>query len=162
VAYFLSSRQTVFGDINDSTVVTYDANGKAVSKERLSDFPLGILVPFSKEVYEWDANGNVTKITGYAPDANGMYQPSTLSTYTYDAHKAMVVLGEESLAILGAANQSKNNSTKLISNAGGSGNTYTFTYSQFKFNSFDRPTEAMISITPQPPGYNVKVLMFYK
>jgi len=158
--YVIDTQYTVIGNILDSIVYTYTA-GKVSAKETYSDFFGGMDIS-GKETYEYDASGNVTVIKTYSPDGLGGVDLAGTTTNTYDGHKAMVTLGEESYIVLGAANVSPRNSVKQVTNAVSSGTTYTSVISNFVFNSFDRPRAASIKVTPQPPGYDLKLSFFYQ
>lgn len=161
-AYILGARETFLGPLNDSIVLTYNSSNQLAVKETFTDL-LGTLAPSSKESYQYDGAGNVKIITGYAADFfTGTYSQSGVTTYSFDNHKAAVVLGEECYVVMGVPNMSKNNISKMVTNNVASGTTYTTTFSGATFNSFDRPAQASASITPQPPGYNQKLIYYYQ
>jgi len=134
--------------LKDSSVFTYNAAGQVTGKISYSDF-FGSWDPVSKQEYTWDANGNVTKITDFAADLfSGTFSESAVTTYTFNSHKNASVMGAESLFFLGAGNMSKNMFTRMVTNAVSSGTTYTTQITGDQYNSFDRPTQATITVTP--------------
>ncbi len=159
LAYVTSTQHSFLGDIEDSTFYTYNAAGRVVTKETHQAL-FGPMMPSVRQTYEYDGNGNVTKINSFEFTGSG-FAPSGTSTYTYTTHKSAITLGEESFIILGGENVSVNGISKLETDATSSGNAYTLTTSNVVYNSFDRPSEAIISVTPNPPGYQVKVLYYY-
>lgn len=162
VDYILAGRNTILGPQNDSTVLTYNTTNQVVSKETFSDL-FGAMEPFAKEEYQYDAAGNIKTVTSYTADfLSGSYMQSGSLNYTFDTHKAAVVLGEEAFSIIGAGNISKNNVTKLVTNNVLSGVSYTATVTTANFNSFDRPIQSTFVVMPQPPGYNQKVEYYYQ
>ena len=162
VNYILAGRNTLLGPQNDSTVLTYNSSNQVISKETFSDF-FGSMDPLLKEEYQYDAAGNIKTVTAYTADFfSGTYSQSGQLSYTFDTHKAAVVLGEEAFSIIGAGNISKNNVTKLITNNVASGITYTATVTTPNFNSNDRPIASTFVVMPQPPGYNQKVEYYYQ
>jgi RHS Repeat len=160
LSYVIDTEFTIVGPIIDSSAYLYNAAGMVSSREIFTDF-FGSVSASGKEAYVYDANGNVTTITDYSPDGAGGYDVSSTTTSTYDSHKNAVTLAEESYIVLGAANTSKNNPVTQVTNAAG-GTSYTGTFSQQQFNSFNRPTQSSLSVMPQPPGYNVKLLYYYQ
>ncbi|HEY0039330.1 MAG TPA: hypothetical protein VGB71_01640 [Flavisolibacter sp.] len=162
VNYILSGRSTILGSLNDSTVLTYNSSNQVISKETFSDL-FGSMDPLSKEEYQYDAAGNIKVVTAYTADFfTGTYTQSGFLNYTFDTHKAAVILGEEAFSIIGAGNISKNNVTKLVTNNVTSGTTYTATVTTNNFNSHDRPIQSNFVVMPQPPGYNQKVEYYYQ
>jgi len=159
LSYVIDTQFTIIGTLIDSSAFTYNASGQVSSKESFIDF-FG-MTPTGKETYTYDANGNVPTLTTFSPDGAGGWDLASTVTSTFDSHKTSVVLGEESYIILGATNVSKNNATK-VDNSVVAGNSYTGTYSQQQFNSFNRPTQSSLSVTPQPPGYDLKLLFYYQ
>lgn len=162
VTYILAGRNTLLGPLNDSSVLTYNAANQVVKKETFSDL-FGAMEPLGKEEYIYDGNGNITKVTSYSADFfTGVYSQSESHTYTFDSHKAAAVMGEEAFSILGAANISKNNMTKLVSNNIPNGTIYTTTVTTPSFNNNDRPIRSTLVVMPQPPGYNQELQYFYQ
>lgn len=165
IAHIKSTQVTFLGPSTDSIVLTYNAANQVVERERFSDLLSGngTMERFSKETYQYDANGNVTVVNAFTADIlSGAYSPSGTSTYTFDGRKAAVTLGDESYAVLGTFNVSKNNAWKVVSNAVSSGTTYTATYTDLVFNSFNRPSSGTLTVTPMPPGYVNKIIYFYQ
>ena len=157
-----STQFNSFSNFNDSSVFTYNTVGQVTTKETFSDLS-GTFEPLSKQQYTYDALGNISKITNFQADFfTGAYALVSAATYTYDQKKAAVVFGEEAFVIFGAETISKSNLVNTVTNTGASGNTYSFTFSQFQFNTFSRPTQALLTVTPQPPGYNMRIFYFYK
>lgn len=159
--YVIDTQYTLFGIVRDSIAYSYDGSGKVVAKETQSDF-IGGMSPSSKQLYEYDASGNVITITDQVPDGFGGYDDDATTDINYDGHKNAIVLGEESYIILGASNTSPLNPVKQVSNAVSSGTTYTTTFSNATFNSFNRPRTADLKVTPVPPGYQMKLTYFYQ
>lgn len=158
--YVIDTQYTLLGPILDSCVYVYNGSGQVTSKETFSDF-FGIVIPSGKETYVYDANGSITTISNYS--FNGAtYDLAATSTNTFSNHKSAVTLKEESFIILGAANASPKEVTKLVTNAVSSGTTYTNTFSAQQYNSNDRPKQASLSVMPQPPGYDMKLNYFYQ
>ena len=158
--YAIDTQYTLLGPIMDSLIFTY-AGGKVTSKETYTDLFFG-LQQSAKETYEYDANGNVTTVKSYSPDGAGGYDLTATSTYTFDSHRSMITLGEESFLVLGAVNVSPKNFTKQVTNDVASGTTYTTVFTNIQFNSFNRPKSGTLKTTPQPPGYDVKLTMYYQ
>lgn len=162
VNYILSGRNTILGPQNDSTLLTYNSSNQVISKETFSDL-FGSMDPLKKEEYQYDAAGNIRMVTTYTADFfTGAYLQSGQLVYTFDSHKAAVVLGEEAFSIIGAGNISKNNMTKLVTDNVSSGTAFTASVTTSSFNSHDRPIKSTFVITPQPPGYNQKVEYYYQ
>jgi hypothetical protein len=161
LSYVNGTKFSTIGNINDSSVFTYNAAGQVSSKETFSDF-FGTMDPESKQDYQYDANGNVLKITDFNTDFNGGYTQSAVTTNTFGTHKAAVILGEESYIVLGAANVSKNNLAQDVTNAVASGTTYTTVVSQQQFNSFDRPSQEIMTVNSQPTPLAHKIFYFYQ
>lgn len=161
MAYAIAKHITGFIDINDSTVYTYNNAGQISSKQTFSDL-LGSWEAVSKEDYSYDANGNLTKILSYASDFSGGWLSGGVTTYTYGTYKSPMALGDESYIIIGPSATAKNNLVGMTTNAVASGSNYTGTYSQQQFNSYGRPTEEMLNILPQPPGYALKLVYYYQ
>lgn len=158
--YVLDSQYTIIGTIADSTSYQYNAAGQISSKETFTDL-LGSMDPYSKETYVYDANGNVTSISNYTYNG-ATYDLSGTTTNTFSAHKSSVSLKEESFIVFGATNVSPNELTKVVTNAVVSGTTYTNTFSAQQYNSNNRPKQASLSVMPQPPGYDMKLLYYYQ
>jgi YD repeat-containing protein len=159
LSYVIDSQYTIIGTIMDS--ITYSYNGtQIISKETFSDL-FGSLVPTGKQVYTYDANGNITVVTDSIPNGSG-YDLGSTTTYTYDSHRSMITLGEETFIVLDPVNVCKNNFTKQIVTDATGGNSSTTTGSQFQFNAVDRPIKFTLSVTPQPPGYDTKLTLFYQ
>jgi hypothetical protein len=161
MSYVIDTQYTVIGPIADSSAFVYDAAGMITSKETFTNL-FGFLVPTGKTMYTYDGSGNVTHIDAYSPNGAGGYDPSGTNTFTYDSHKNAAVLGDESFIVIGAENFSKNNATKSVNVDIAGGTTYTSTFSQQKFNSYNRPKQSSLSITPNPPGYDLKLLYYYQ
>jgi hypothetical protein len=161
LAYSFSTQYSSFlGEINDSSVYTYNSAGKIISKESFQDF-FGGMEPQAKQTYEYDANGNMTKITDLSHDGVS-YSIDGTTINTFDGHKAAVTLGEECFVTIGGENVSVNNMIKKVTNAVASGTTYTVVLSGFQFNSFDRPTKSTLTVNPIPPGYINNLTYFYQ
>ncbi len=162
VRFVTSTQYTPFFTINDSSIFTYNTAGQVTTKETFADLS-GTFEPLSKQQYTYDAQGNVLKITNFQADfITGAYTEISASTNTYDQNKPAYTFGEEAFVIFGLETTSKNNLVKTITNTGGSGNTYTITFTQLQFNSFNRPTQALLGVAPQPPDYNMRIFYFYK
>jgi hypothetical protein len=95
------------------------------------------------------------------PDGMGGFESVTVTTYTYNGHKSSVKLGEESIILFsvtaGASNElvKEEITSSLVDDQ-------TRTISGQTYNAQDRPKQASIAITPQPPGYNLQVKYFYQ
>ena len=162
LAYSISTQYSSFlGEINDSSIYTYNGTGKIIAKESFQDF-FGSMEPTSKQTYEYDGNGNITKIIDLSHDGVSYTQDAT-TVNTYDGHKAAAPLGEEECFVsLGAANVSVNNLVNQVTNAVSSGSTYTTVVSGITYNSFDRPMKATLTVNPIPPGYVNNLTYFYQ
>lgn len=159
LSYVIDTQYTLVGLLRDSIGLVYDANGRISQKDTYLDF-FGTASHTARETFQYDANGNVTNETVLIPDGLGGFDPGSVSTYTFTTHKNAAVLGEESYVVLGVSNVSPNYPASKVSDAAGMNTTATF--SQVQYNSFDRPTQANLSVTPQPPGYDAKVLFYYQ
>ncbi len=158
LSYVTGTQYSFLGEIKDSSIFEYNGNGQVISKEIFVDF-WGSMDPSRKETYEWDGNGNCIKINKF--EFNGMaYEPSGTSTLSYSNHKSMVTLGEESFIVFDASSASVNHGAQVVMDT--PNGTSTLTYSNEVFNSFDRPTEISVSVTPIPPGYQQKLIMYYE
>jgi hypothetical protein len=150
---------TIFGDILDSSIYTYNGAGKLVTKESFMDF-FGTMIPSTKQQYEFDGNGNVSKITDLSHDGTS-YNEEATTINTYNGHKAAVTYGEEeSFVHFGAMMTSVNYLDKQVTNAVSSGTTYTSIFSGSTYNSFDRPIKS--TITTNPNGLVGNVTYFYQ
>lgn len=157
---FTTQYSAFLGELNDSTIYTYNAADKVISKESFQDF-FGSMEPSAKQLYEYDANGNIVKITDQGHDGVS-YNTEGTTINTFDNHKSSVSLGEECFVVLGAANVSVNNLVKMVTNSVSSGSTYTTVMSGLEFNSFDRPMKATLTVNPIPPGYVNNLTYFYQ
>ncbi len=158
--YVIDSQYTILGTIVDSTTYLYNGT-QVIAKETFTDF-FGFLVPSGKQIITYDANGNVKTVTDSIPNIAGGYDLGSVTTYTYDSHRSMLTLGEETFIILDPVNAGKNNFTKQVVNDVAGGNSSTTTGSQYQFNNADRPLKFNLSVTPQPPGYDLKLTMTYQ
>jgi YD repeat-containing protein len=161
MAYAFGEHVGAYLDYNDSTVYTYNSAGMISSKEAFSDL-LGDWEPAAKEEYTYDANGNLIKIVSYISDFNGGWLQGGLTTYTYSSHKAAIALGEECYIVMNPSVMSKNNMVGMTTNAVSSGTNYSIVVSQQQFNSFDRPTQELMHISPQPPAYDIRIFYYYQ
>ena len=160
LSYVIDSQYTIIGTIMDS--ITYSYNGtQVISKEVFTDL-FGTLIPTRKQAYTYDGNGNITVVADSIPNGSGGYDLGSTTTYTYDSHRSMVTLGEETFIVLDPVNVCKKNFTKQVVNDATGGITSTTTGSQFQFNAVDRPIKFTLSVTPQPPGYDTKMTLFYQ
>ena len=160
LSYVIDSQYTIIGTIMDS--ISYSYNGsQVISKEIFTDL-FGTLIPTGKQVYTYDGNGNITVVTDSIPNLSGGYDLGSTTNYTYDSHRSMVTLGEETFIVLDPVNVCKKNFTKQVVNDATGGVTSTTTGSQFQFNAVDRPIKFTLSVTPQPPGYDTKLTMYYQ
>lgn len=148
------------GEISDSSVYTYNAAGYVSSKESFQNF-WGTMEPAAKETYEYDGNGNVTKISMFQHDGTS-YSLASVQTITYSSHKSPVTLGEECVIILGVINSAKNNIAQIVINNVAAGQTNTVVASNMEYNSFDRPIKGTLTVNPIPPGYVNNVTYFYQ
>lgn len=146
LAYSINMQYSSFlGEIKDSCIFTYNATGRIIAKETFQDI-FGTMDPTARQTYEYDGNGNVTKITDFSYNG-GSYDQDAVTINTFDGHKAPFPLGEESYISFNAINSSVNNLVKQVTNAVASGATYTTIVSDLAFNSFDRPTKFTMSAT---------------
>ena len=160
LSHVIDSQYTIIGTIMDSLAYTYNGS-QIVTKEAFTDL-FGFVVPTGKQVYTYDGNGNITVVTDSIPDGAGGYDLGSVTTYTYDSHRSMLTLGEETFIVLDPVNAGKNNFTKQVINDAAGGNTSTTTGSQYQFNAADRPIKFNLSVAPQPPGYDLKLTLYYQ
>ncbi len=153
---------SVLGNYSDSVLITYNAAGKISVKETyLENFITGVFEKSLKSNYTYDAQGNLlTNVTSNA--TNGVYTPATTITNTYDSHLSPANIGDDAFVItaLGEEAVSVNNIIKKVQT--GSGFNLTITMSQQQFNSLNRSTSGVISVTPVPPGYTLNYTYFYQ
>ena len=162
VSYVIDTQYTLVGQLRDSISFLYNAQGKVSQKDSYLDF-FGTSNHSLRERYQYDASGNLTTDSVFIPDGLGGFDLGSVATSTYTTHKNAVVLEEESYVVLGASNVSVNFASGSSTDASGIGGTsFTGTFSQVQYNSFDRPTQANLSVTPQPPGYELKMLFYYQ
>ncbi|NOT52925.1 MAG: hypothetical protein HOP10_16835 [Chitinophagaceae bacterium] len=164
LAYVIDSQYTFAGTIMDSMVYTYNGGGRIIEREIFSGLP-GFLFPTGKQAYTYDGNGNLTVIIDSIPDGVGGYDLSATTTITFDSHRPIYQAGEEAFIIadMDPVSISKNNSNKQTKvDALFPGNSYTATGSQYQFNAADKPIKFTMSMIPQPPGYDMKLTMFYQ
>jgi hypothetical protein len=162
LAYVIDTQYTLIGQLRDSMAYNYNAGGRVSLKDTYMDV-FGFLTHTTRETYTYDANGNLLADSIFIPNGGGGFDLASVSTNTFSPHKNMVVLGEESYIVIGASNVSKNFATSTVTDASAAGGTsYTGTFSLLQYNSFDRPTQGTLTVTPQPPGYTMKLLFFYQ
>ena len=159
LSYVIDTQFTSFGNLRDSVAYIYNSSNQITSKETFGTV-FGISIPPTKATYAYDASGNLILMTIYASLGGGGYTQTGINNYTYNTHKSAGTFGEESFIFLGEAYVSKNDGTQGTINTGGT--IYTTTASQKQYNSFDRPTQAVTSLTPKPPGYDGKVFYYYQ
>lgn len=139
LAYTVSAQYTTVGELGDSSLFTYDANGRVNSKVvYMSAF--GMSMEQSKEEYTYDAAGNLTVQKMYA--YNGVsFQLSTTMNYSYGTHKAPMQLNEEAFIVALSSVASPNYYTKYTQTV--SGNVVlTSEYPQDgEFSTTDRPVK---------------------
>ncbi|MCB0742177.1 MAG: hypothetical protein R2796_08375 [Chitinophagaceae bacterium] len=152
---------SILGDTKDSAAFTYNAENRVASKESFTEL-LGSYEPNTKVMYQYDASGNITEIQLFSSDGAGGYDLTSTTTYTFDGHKNAVTLGEECYIVIGADNVCVNNPIKKVVDDMGGGFSFTGVFSQLQFNSFDKPIQSELSLTPKPPGYDLKNLYFYQ
>lgn len=158
--YVIDNQYTILGVIKDSTVYTY-AGVQIKTKETFTDL-FGTYMQTAKQEYTYDASGNVTVIIDSIPDGVGGYDLGATTTCTYNLHKTQATFGEESFIVMGATNASKNSMTKQVVDDASGGASYTTTVSAAQFNTADRPIKYNMSVTPQPPGYDLKLTLYYQ
>lgn len=154
---------SILGSYSDSSLITYNTAGKISIKETyLQNFITGVYEKQTKNIYTYDAPGNLISSVVNTPDANGNYTPALTITNTYDSHLAAETLGDDAFVLtsLGEEATSVNNLTKKSQS--GSGSNVTLTISQQQFNSTNRPISGLITATPIPPGYTLKYTYFYQ
>jgi hypothetical protein len=159
--YVLDTQYSSLGSIADSTVYTYNGAGQVSDKETFSNI-FGSYDPLSKESYQYDGSGNITKVTSYTADGAGGYDEASVTTITYNAKRIAITMGDEAYIAVGAENASKNDVTKQVTVSSLLGTTYTTTITAQTYNGYNRPTQASMSLMPQPPGYNLKLKYFYQ
>ena len=162
LSYVIDTQFTIIGQLRDSMAFSYNAASKISLKDSYIDI-FGFLTHATRETYKYDANGNLVADSIFSPDGAGGFDLVAVSSNTFNSHKNSVVLGEESYVVIGASNVSKNFPVTSITDASaGGGTSYTGTFSQIQYNSFDRPSQGSLAVTPQPPGYNMKLFFFYQ
>jgi hypothetical protein len=161
LAYSVGTSYSMFGEVADSALYTYNGAGKLITKENFLDF-FGSMEPSTKQQYEYDGNGNVIKVLDFSHDGV-TYVADGTTINTYDGHKGPNTFEEaECFVSLGPALISVNNPIKTVSNAVSSGTTHTLIVTDLLFNSFDRPYSATLTLNPIPPGYVNKVTYYYQ
>jgi YD repeat-containing protein len=88
----------------DSTLYTYDGNGRIISDQHLlksSLFPLPIPIPILKNVYTYSADGkNLVKQEQSAPNTpGGPLSPVSSQTYTFDTKVNPLILLSEAIIL---------------------------------------------------------------
>ncbi len=153
---------SILGDMKDSTVFVYNSNGQVTSREIFSENILSsVMASSSKQAFTYDAAGNLVKAVSDIADLfTGTYgTQQTILTQQYDNHKAAAVLGEESFIVsqfMGLSSPSNMvKTTTEYKTAGVATQTSSGTFTQFQFNTFDRPTVLMVTaVSTTPVGTN--------
>lgn len=165
LAYVIDSQYFSLGPtIMDSVVYTYNGGGRIIETETFSGLP-GFLVPTGKKAFTYDGNGNLSVVIDSLPDGFGGYDLWATTTNTYDSHRPIYQIGEEAFIIadldpMSISNKNSNKQTRV--DAISPGNSYTTTNSQYQFNAADKPIKFTMSTIPQPPGYDMKLTMYYQ
>jgi hypothetical protein len=158
IAYVIRMDYSFYGNHKDSTIFTYNGAGKIASKEIFEDF-LGSYMPGSRQTFEYDGRGNITRIMYFAYDGYSYLQKGQ-DVNTYDDHKAAMSLGEECFMILDPINASVNNLVGQVSNYTLSGENRTTVISDLVFNSFNRPAKFTMT-TNANVFIDLKTMTFY-
>lgn len=160
--YVIDTQFTIIGELRDSSAFAYNAGGRISVKDTYMDI-IGTLTHTTRETFTYDANGNLLADSVFTPDGSGGFDLGSVAKNTYTTHKCMAQLGDESYMVISAENVSPNTpNIKVVDATAGGGTTYTSTFTQFQYNSFDRPVQANLSVTPKPPGYDMKLTFFYQ
>jgi hypothetical protein len=160
--YVINFHYTSFGNSKDSLIFTYNSAGKITSREFLHDF-LGTIKPRFKQTFEYDGKGNLIKSFDYSHGAS-MYSDKKTTTYSFDGHKAAMVLGVECFFIMDPINVSVNNLIGKVTDATLTGELYTTVVTDLAFNSFDRPTQLTTTGTGSGGflGHQYQLTFFYQ
>lgn len=155
---------SLIGQFSDSIIITYNAAGKISSKETyFENFITGMMEKQSKNNYTYDAQGNLlTNVTSIADPVTGSYAPGFTITNSYDSHLAPANFGDEAFIVKGLNDESVSPNHIIKKVQIGSGTDLTITMSQYQFNTSNRPTSELLSVTPVPPGYTLMVSYFYQ
>ena len=153
---------SILGDMKDSTVYVYNSNGQVTSREIFSENILSsVMTSSSKQAFTYDAAGNLTKVVSDIADfLTGAYgTQQTILTQQFDNHKASAVLGEESFIVaqmMGLSSPSNIvKTTTDYKTAGVTTQSSGGAFTQFQFNTFDRPTAFTITaFATNPIGTN--------
>jgi hypothetical protein len=154
----------LIGAMSDSIAITYNASGKISEKETFfENIITGGYGKAFKSVFTYDAQGNLLTNVTSAPDpVTGIYAPVITITNTYDSHLAPATFGDDAYVVRGLSEESVSPNHLIKKVQTGGGTNVNLTMSQFQFNTSDRPTSEVISFTPVPPGYTLKVSYFYQ
>jgi hypothetical protein len=144
----------------DSSVFSYNSAGLVSGKKMYTDI-LGTMELTSEQFYTYDGSGNPIKIDYYASDMMGGMILFSSVTQTFTSRKNPVTLGEESFLILEPSNVAVNYISQRVINSV-LGQDFTTSITGQTFTNNNRPMQSLISTTPQPPGYDVKVTFFYQ
>ncbi len=159
--YVIDTQYTLIGPIRDSTAYTYNPAGYVASKETLTDL-LGFLIPTAKENYSYDSRGNLIKRDVLTPDGTGGFTPATQTNYTYSSHKNTTTMAEESYIAVGPDNVSKNFPLQSTTDDLVTPSSSSINFSATQYNQYDRPSKTSLSLVPNPPGYDLKLLFYYQ
>lgn len=134
----------------DSTIYTYDANGRIITDQHLlksSLLPLPIPIPILKNVYTYSADGkNLTKQEQSAPSTpGGPLSPVSNQTYTFDSKVNPLILLDEAI-ILNRADWFNANNVLINQFASTADPTQNFTIDNtYRYNSSNKP-DSLFSI----------------
>jgi hypothetical protein len=159
--YVIDRQYTSFGMVRDSTAYTYNVSVQVGGKETFVDLA-GTMMPLSKEKYSYGVNGNITRTENFAPNGFGGYDLISTTNFTYNTLKNAVTLREESYIIFPVTTFSKNDVVRQEVVPASGGPTLRTSMTEQMYNTFNRPTLASASVTPQPPGYNLRLLYYYQ
>ncbi len=160
LSYVLGTQYTTFANIEDSVKYTYNGLGFCVEIERFSDIT-GTMEGISKQTFVHDASGNPITEMMYIADGFGGYDIAITTNYTYNGRKSAVTLGDESLIVFPVTTSAKNDLTEQVVNSL-LGTDLTYAITGQLYNNNNRPRQLSIKITPQPPGYDLKVVNYYQ
>ncbi len=155
---------TYYGTIpvsKDSIFYAYNVNEQIAMKLTYNNLN-GTMKPTFKDEYIYNASGDLISYLLYAVDGFGNYYLSSTSTINYNLHKSAISFGDFGYVAYGPTVSLHSPSDGKNVSTGSSGKTYTSTYSNYLYNSFDRPYENFSSLLPQPDGFNSKYLYYYK
>lgn len=143
--------------LRDSSVFTYDANGKMVTESNFSDNGAGSYHPGGKVEYTYAGNNMATaKLYSYN---SGSYEEEFTLTCEYDTKTSPLILGNEAFLIdyqgLGGYYSANNVTKQTVTYPSDPAETYTLTYT---YNSSGLPATSAAHI---PPGTTIYGSTYY-